>query len=536
MGLESKLKEKPSLFRKVIAGSRPYLLSLPLAIFSLYSCGDGNPAGRVSDAGQQEDVIRQVDAEGIDAEAQGDAREQLHCIDEDHDGYGTNCPRGNDCNDNAPLVHQTIECNYDGNSCSREHLYRLCLEECLTPPDELCDGQDNNCDGEVDEGLLSTFYLDNDGDGFGNADETIEACALPFGYVEDDTDCDDNNELVNPLAQELCDRLDNNCDREIDEEACGKITFVTNRDGYLQIYLMNPDGSAQTNLTNNQLTNVFPYWSPDGRQIAFTSALEAGQLNHGPCAVNVVDADGSNMRRLTDNLAGDKFASWSPDSRQIVFLSDRGGNDEIYVMNSDGTGQRNVSNYRSFHQDPAWSPDGNKIAFTSVRDAIDLGIYVMDSNGGNVRRLTNNPGFLARGPVWSPDGRKIAYYSNIINGNPDIYVMDADGSNQINLTEDPERRNWSPVWSPDSSKIAFTSLRGSKEIYSMNADGSDIRNLTNHPAEDWDPSWSPDGRKIAFETDRDGWGREVYVMDADGSNQINISNNPTGDAAPDWSP
>ena len=84
---------------------------------------------------------------------------------------------------------------------------------------EVCDGVDNNCDGAADEsGALgeSTFYIDVDGDGYGDSLTSIQACVLPASYVSDATDCDDNNSSVSPGTLEVCDGLDNDCDSTAD--------------------------------------------------------------------------------------------------------------------------------------------------------------------------------------------------------------------------------------------------------------------------------------------------------------------------------
>ena len=122
---------------------------------------------------------------------------------------------------------------------------------------------------------------------------------------------------------------------------------------------------------------------------------------------------------------------------QIAFMSERDGNNEIYVMDADGGNQRRLTENRRDDWSPSWSPDGKRIVFVSDRDGhpdvipgwFTSEIYVMDADGRNPQNLTENPaddGF----PSWSPDGKQIVFQSNRDDfGKYEIYVMDADGGN-----------------------------------------------------------------------------------------------------------
>src|SRR3989344_4308215 len=275
-----------------------------------------------------------------------------------------------------------------------------------------------------------TFYEDADGDSYGNPLITIQSYYhYNPGYVAIGLDCNDNNPNIHPEASEILDDIDNNCDGQIDEGyLVGKIAFHSFRDGNYEVYVMNADGSAQTNLTNNPESDWNPMWSPNGSKIAFHS------FRDGNYEVYVMNADGSAQTNLTNNPESDTYPVWSPNGSKIAFHSFRDGNYEVYVMNADGSAQTNLTNNPESDTYPVLSPDGSKIAFRSFRD-----------------------------------------------GNYEVYVMNADGSAQTNLTNNPES-DWNPMWSPNGSKIAFHSFRdGNYEVYVMNADGSAQTNLTNNP-------------------------------------------------------
>ncbi len=97
---------------------------------------------------------------------------------------------------------------------------------------ELCDGVDNDCDGETDEEVETTYYLDADEDGFGDPAEPVEACEKPAGYVLSGSDCDDDDANAYPGNEEICDDVDDDRNGEIDEDVTDTWFLDYDGDGY----------------------------------------------------------------------------------------------------------------------------------------------------------------------------------------------------------------------------------------------------------------------------------------------------------------
>ncbi len=227
------------------------------------------------------------------------------------------------------------------------------------------------------------------------------------------------------------------------------------------------------------------------------------------------------------------FTTASTQNGRIAFVSRRDGNYEIYVMNADGSNPTRLTNNTTDDDSPMFSPDGTKIVFTSQRDG-NAEIYVMNANGTNQIRLTNNSAYDTS-PAFSPDGLKIAFESDR-TAFAQIYTMNAaDGTNQTRITPNSEFNQF-PKFSPDGLTIVFASYRsGSGEIYVINVNGTGETRLTNNAVQDGNPAFSPDGTKIVFDTERDG-NSEIYTMNANGTSPTRLTTNTAFDYGATFSP
>lgn len=160
--------------------------------------------------------------DGIDNDCDEDIDEGLvvtFYVDEDQDGIG---------NEESPV----LACDLDIGLSSVSGDCDDSNPDISPLKSEICDGIDNNCNEEIDEGVLNIYYRDFDNDGFGDETQTQQACEQPFEYVSQSGDCDDTESYAHPNAVEICDDKDNDCDGTIDEaDAVGEVFFYTDEDG-----------------------------------------------------------------------------------------------------------------------------------------------------------------------------------------------------------------------------------------------------------------------------------------------------------------
>ena len=171
-----------------------------------------------------------------------------------------------------------------------------------------------------------------------------------------------------------------------------------------------------------------------------------------------------------------------------------------------------------------------KIVFCMYGD-----IYVMEDNGTNRRRLTQNTETDDYEPRWSPDGERIAFTRQMDrkrHDSQDLFIINVDGTNEQRLTDYRGYDN-GPSWSPDGTKLAFNSTRsGTWQVHVIHLATLHVTQLTGLDGVEGDaaasPDWSPDGAQIVYEKFTE-FGRNLYVMSADGENPRPLLPEPKAD-------
>ena len=207
--------------------------------------------------------------------------------------------------------------------------------------------------------------------------------------------------------------------------------------------------------------------------------------------------------------------SLSPDGRDIAYTSQPVANHfELSLRRVDGTGPVVDLNHGSGTpvDAPAFSPDGRQIAFVSARDN-SPGLFVMDRDGGNVRRILNG----AFDPSWTADGREIVYSTESgqdpdgREGPSELWIVTIATGQRRRLTATDAV---DPSVSPDGRLVAFWALPvnqsgdqfsgGNRDIWVQPLAGGPRVRITDSESSDWSPAWAADGRHLYFSSDRSG--------------------------------
>ncbi|HEY2431448.1 MAG TPA: DPP IV N-terminal domain-containing protein [Vicinamibacterales bacterium] len=276
-------------------------------------------------------------------------------------------------------------------------------------------------------------------------------------------------------------RLTFSSDRDKERAKSG----VANRD-VQEIYIADYDGANPRRVTNTTTLNITPVWSPDSQAIAYTSYRPSGEfgtyqdiiVSYIQTGERATPAAGSPQRQ-------NYLPIYSPDGSRIAFTTNRDGNPEIYVMNRDGSNLRRMTNNPAIDVTPTWSPSGDQLAWVSDRTGAPH-IYVMNADGTGVRQLISE--YCDR-PTWSSGQfNEIAYAARTGPGY-DVKVYNVATGETKKLT-DGIGSNESPAFSPNGRHIAFTSTRNGKiQIYTIDRTGENLRQITREGNNKF-PNWS----------------------------------------------
>lgn len=276
--------------------------------------------------------------------------------------------------------------------------------------------------------------------------------------------------------------------------------------------------------------NAEAYFSSDGKQLIFQSKRDG----RGCDQIYTMNTDGSNVKMVSTGDGRTTCAYFYKSSKKILYASTHYGGKkcppspdfskgyvwpiypeyDIFAANSNGSEVRRLTDASGYDAEATVSPDGNKIVFTSLRDG-DLDIYTMDKNGKSIKRLTTELGYDG-GPFFSPDGKRIVYRSY-----------------HPKTTEEIKRYK---------DRLANNLIEPNNfEIWIMDANGANKRKVTDLGAASFAPYFHPNGKKIIFSTnyyatDRRKRNFELALINTDGTGLERVTNFASFDGFPMFSP
>jgi Tol biopolymer transport system component len=297
------------------------------------------------------------------------------------------------------------------------------------------------------------------------------------------------------------------------------------------IWLISVDDFERRQVTwppAQNLADMVPAFSPDGQTLAFVR-LSSGRVSD----IYLVPIGGGEPRRLTFNNREIDGLAWTPDGREIVFTSDHGGGYGLWRISVTGGTPERLAVGGGNDFSPPLPPQGNCLAISRqgnrlayMRSAFDTNIWRIETPQSKGR--SNPPTKLIastnldQSPQYSPDGKRIVFQSTR-SGSYEIWVCDSDGTNPVQLTSFKSSNTGTPRWSPNGRHIAFDSRAEThSDIYVMGAEGGSPRRLTTESSDDVVPSWSRDGRWIYFASNRTGDG-QVWKVPAEGGEAVQVT-------------
>ncbi|MDY6873923.1 MAG: protein kinase [Chloroflexota bacterium] len=279
------------------------------------------------------------------------------------------------------------------------------------------------------------------------------------------------------------------------------LAFVSERSGQPQIWMMGLEDDSPTQLTDVVDGACQPSWSPDGKQVVFTSPCARKRARYPGSSLFILDLPSGELTPLPSSLEGDFDPAWSPDGDWIAYTSLINGQMQLMKLSTaDLTTMVRLSDGSYDDFDPAWSPDGERLAFIRIRSVGQ--VWLMDADGSDPVQFTLSGAIDNSNPAWYPRDDLILFSQVLGLGSPSKQLL---GMRMEDLGEAEEypiiptiRLEYIPLMdnvdaSPDGYWLAFDYWYYDflSDIYIMAFPGSNLIQLTQDPAMDYDPAWRP---------------------------------------------
>ena len=266
--------------------------------------------------------------------------------------------------------------------------------------------------------------------------------------------------------------------------ASGRMALVGNRTGKKELYLCDADGRGLIQLTHDNSVSIGPGWSPDGRQLVYTSYLKGFPDTY------MIELASGNRKRIANYPGLNTGAAISPDGRDAVIVLSKDGNPELYVKSLSGGGlTRLTETKKAGEASPCWSPDGRQIVYVSDQSG-EPQLYIISRDGGQARRLTSR-GYQNVAPDWGANG--LIAYASLLGGRWGVNVIDP-ASLESKQVSPGDADYEDPSWAQDGRHIACGRAQQYKSrIYLLDASPNPDPPLalTEYPGDWYSPAWSP---------------------------------------------
>lgn len=259
-------------------------------------------------------------------------------------------------------------------------------------------------------------------------------------------------------------------------------------------------GQTKVLLHEDGVENAYPRLSRDMRSVLYQSNRS------GHWQLYALDLASGTSKPLMETATNETLPDWSAEGR-LAWVSDRDGNEEVYVMDGDTPRRISDSPGRDLH--PYWSPDGKSLLY-NTQDRGSLDVVRLDLASGAIERITDSPedDTCAR---YSPDGKRIVLLRNDARMDDVVEIVDGRARD---VTATPAVRDGWPTWSPDGTWIYYASMAdGAFSLYRVASAGGAPERLTTAAPDEEDarPFVSADGRLLVYNK-RKGAAIDILVL------------------------